>query len=133
MLMYKTKFIRRSYLKKKKLYIFLFCVYITAMDRVLEHTCKNNGCSFEGNVLHHAPYCTRQVQERRASCQLSMQCRALGCYVVKGPHPSADAIFHNNHRVELRPRLGHYWHPCMWDFLGVPAAAVEPDEGYFSA
>ena len=120
---------------KKKMYIFLFCVYITAMDRVLEYTCKNNGCGFEGNVLHHAPHCTREVQDRPASCQLSTQCRALGCYVVKGPHPSADAIFHNNHRVELRPWLGHYWDPRMWDFLRVPAvrAAVEPDEGYFSA
>ena len=130
--MYKTTFIRRSYFFKKKLYIFLFCVYITAMDRVLEYSCKNNGCGFEGNVLHHASHCTRQAQDRPASCRLSMQCRALGCYVVKAPQPSADAIFHT-HRVELRPRLGHYWHPRMWDFLGVPAPAVEPDEGYFSA
>ena len=102
----------------------------------LEYTCKNNGCGFEGNVLHHAPHCTREVQDRPASCRLSQQCRARGCHVVKGPHPSTDAIFHNNHRVELRPRLTHYRYPGMWDFLQVPvvrAAMVEPDEGYFSA
>ena len=136
MLMYKTKFIRRSYLKKKRCTFFSFCVYITTMDRVPEYTCKNNGCGFEGNIVRHAPHCRREVQDRPSSCRLSQQCRARGCHVVKGPRPSADAIFHNNHRVELRPRLAHYWYPGMWDFLQVPvvrAATVEPDERYFSA
>ena len=32
-------------------------------------------------------------------------------------------------------RTVYYWYPGMWNFLQVPAvrAAVEPDEGYFSA
>ena len=66
--------------------------------------CHNQPSQTRKNLKNDTVY--MQVQERRASCQLSMQCRALGCYVVKGPTLAQMLYFTTTTELNLDPDLG---------------------------
>ena len=83
--------------------------------KIIEYTCKANGCCFQngGSRIKHVEWCNRVTQERAPAVNLNVECVRRGCYIIKGPRPSADAIQHTHAVVPVPPR------PIagIWDFL----------------